>query len=211
MFDAHAHIGDITEEALVCTASTSDLDKVRSFPHFALGMIPEGGAADISRLEEAVSLGGCVGEIGLDRRYPDMPGQEKAFRAALSVAAESDRLAVIHCVRAYGRVYEIIRDMGIRRFMMHGYTGSSDMAERFLLAGGIISLSPRAEKTKNFKGLLCLPFVTETDMPTGEEERRLLSFWNMRLSEITGEDIERRSEEIMREVLCRTDSSRDLH
>ena len=202
MFDAHAHIGDMTEDALVCTASTAEIDKARSFPHFAIGSIPGHGDFDESVLRAAAMSGGHIGEIGLDRRFPDMEGQEDAFRRALAVAMEYERLAVIHVVRAYGPLYDILSDMNVRRFLVHGYTGSVEMAERLIGLGGIISLSPRAERTRDFKELLTLPFVTETDMPTGPEQRRVLKAWNERLSELTGEDIGERSGRIMREALC---------
>ena len=202
MFDAHAHIGEMTEDALVCTASVSEMEKARSFPHFAVGSIPGHGDFDESVLRAAAMSGGHIGEIGLDRRFPDMKEQEYVFRRALSVAIEHDRMAIIHVVRAYGPLYDILTDMAVRRFLVHGYTGSVEMAERLIGQGGIISLSPRAERTKDFKELLTLPFVTETDMPTGPEQRRVLKAWNERLSELTGEDIGERSGRIMREALC---------
>ena len=202
MFDAHAHIGEMTEDALVCTASVSEMKKARSFPHFAVGSIPGHGDFDESVLRAAAMSGGHIGEIGLDRRFPDMKEQEYVFRRALSVAIEHDRMAIIHVVRAYGPLYDILTDMAVRRFLVHGYTGSVEMAERLIGQGGIISLSPRAERTKDFKELLTLPFVTETDMPTGSEQRRVLKAWNERLSELTGEDIGERSGRIMREALC---------
>ena len=202
MFDAHAHIGEMTEDALVCTASVSEVEMARSFPHFAVGSIPGHGDFDEGVLRMAAGSGGHIGEIGLDRRFPDIEGQIDIFQRALSVAKEYDRLAIIHVVRAYGPLYDSLTDMGIKRFLVHGYTGSVEMAERLIGLGGIISLSPRAERTKDFTGLLELPFVTETDMATGPEQRRLLKEWNERLSELTGEDIGERSERIMREALC---------
>lgn len=202
MLDAHAHIGKLTGNAFVCTAGTEDLDKARLFPHWALGAIPEGKEHDMDKLYQAALSGGHVGEIGLDRRYPDMDRQIEVFRDALEIAKECGRLAVIHSVREYGMIYWILSDMRIERFMMHGYTGSEEMAERFMRLGGIISLSPRAERAKSFLKLLHLPFVTETDMPTGDDEMRALDAWNRRLSDITGRDIEKESERIMREALC---------
>ncbi len=207
MFDAHAHIGDMTGEALVCTASAAELDRASLFPCFAVGSIPGHGAFDERALREAAGKGGHIGEIGLDRRFPDKEGQEDIFRKALEVAMEYDRIAIIHVVREYGSLYDILSEMGVRRFIVHGYTGSAEMAERLLGLGGIISLSPRAEGARSFRKLLTLPFVTETDMATGAEERRILSAWNERLSELTGEDIGERSERIMREMLCQATSS----
>ena len=127
--------------------------------------------------------------------------QEEIFRTALEIARRYDRLAVIHSVRMNQRVLEIIREMGIHRFLMHGYTGSAEQASAFIREGGIISLSPRAERTRHFKALITLPFVTETDMRTGKEEEAALLAWNERLSALTGIDIAERTERMMKEAL----------
>ena len=202
LFDSHAHVGELTDSAFIATASTSEMESASAYRYKALGIIPEGNEKDLDKLEAAAKDGWHIGEIGLDRRFPDMKEQEYVFRRALSVAIEHDRMAIIHVVRAYGPLYDILSDMNVRRFLVHGYTGSVEMAERLIGQGGIISLSPRAERTRDFKGLLTLPFVTETDMPTGPEQRRVLKAWNERLSELTGEDIGERSGRIMRESLC---------
>ena len=130
-----------------------------------------------------------------------MDKQIDIFRTALGIAREYDRIAVIHIVREYQKVYDILKDMGIRRFMVHGYTGSAEMAREYIKLGGIISLGPAAERAKSFPSLLQLPFVTETDMVTGTEEMEALAAWNSRLSALTDADIAARTEKIMMEVL----------
>ncbi len=203
MFDAHAHPGEtICHEALICTASTDEYPMLLRYRYKALGTIPEGGRhPDFILLEEAASKGFSIGEIGLDRRFPDMESQKAVFRKALETAAAYSRFAVIHTVREYGAVYEMLREAGIKRFLLHGYTGSLEMAERFISIGGIISLSPRARKAKSFMQLLSLPFVTETDMKAGKDEAEALCAWNRELSELTGVDTGKRTEAIMKEVL----------
>ena len=130
-----------------------------------------------------------------------MERQEHIFRKALSIAREYDKIAVIHIVREYGKVLEIIKEMDIHQFMIHGFTGSRETAEEFIRLGGIISLSPRAVNTKHFSSLLTLPFVTETDMLTGEKEMNELEKWNHHLMALTGLDTGKRTEEIMKELL----------
>ena len=177
MFDAHAHIGELCDDAFVCTESTDLIGKARSYRYWALGTIPEGKEHDISKLYDAAISGGHIGEIGLDR------------------------IAVIHSVRTYGAVYGILSDMRIERFIIHGYTGSVEMARSFIKLGGIISLPPRIAYARSFPAILSLPFVTETDMKTGEDERKALSVWNEKLSVMTGRDIGKESERKMLEVL----------
>ena len=203
MFDAHAHPGKTYPiDAFACSAATADFSKLAPFRYKAVGAIPEGGYdVDFSLMEEAASHGWHIGEIGLDRRFPDMDKQIDIFRTALNIAREYDRIAVIHIVREYQKVYDMLKDMGIKRFMVHGYTGSAEMAREYIKLGGIISLGPAAEKAKSFPSLLQLPFVTETDMVTGTEEMEALAAWNSRLSALTGADIAARTEKIMMEVL----------
>ena len=203
MFDAHAHKGDeCSATALVCSSSEREYEALLDCPFRALGTIPEGGLnPDMAVLEKAASTGFHIGEIGLDRRYDGIPRQEEIFRTALEIARRYDRLAVIHSVRMNQRVLEIIREMGIHRFLMHGYTGSAEQASAFIREGGIISLSPRAERTRHFKALITLPFVTETDMRTGKEEEAALLAWNERLSALTGINIAERTERMMKEAL----------
>ena len=202
MFDSHAHIGDIVDNAFVCTEGTDLLDSACLYRSWALGTIPEGKESDIDKLYQAARMGGHIGEIGVDKRYPDIDRQIAVFKDALAVAKECGRLAVIHTVRTYGIVYGILRDMKIEKFIMHGYTGSVDMARKFISLGGIISLSPRIAKARAFPEILTLPFVTETDMKTGEEEQKALQKWNGYLSMITGRDIEKESEDRIKEVIC---------
>ena len=200
MFDCHAHPGVPTDKAFVCTASTEDLGSLSPFPFRAAGSLPGRAAPDWGLFREAVASGCQVGEVGLDKRFPDLPGQIAVLEKALSIAEEYDRVVVLHTVRAYAETYEVIKDCKLR-FLLHGWTGSYELAERFLSLGCLISLSPRAERTKAFPRLLSLPFVTETDMSTGPEQALNLSLWNARLSELTGIDTAERSERMVMEWL----------
>ena len=203
MFDAHAHPGTIIRDnALVCSAAIAEHLVLSPYKYKALGTLPgHDPSPDFSIMERAAKDGFHIGEIGLDKRFPDPAEQERIFRTALEIARDYDRFAVIHTVREYERTLSILSDMKIRKFMMHGYTGSFEMAKLFIEQGGIISLSPRGKNAKSFKALLTLPFVTETDMETGMEEEQTLEAWNSYLSEIIGIDIGKRSERIMKEVL----------
>ena len=204
MFDAHAHPGaSIKDNALVCSVSGSEYAALASYKYRAAGTLAlSGDSPDFTLMERYASSGFHIGEIGLDRRYPDEDKQEMIFRQALEIARRYDRLAIIHTVREYGKTLSILKEMKIGKFLLHGYTGSADMARLFIRLGGIISLGPGAERTRSFKALLTLPFVTETDMAVGEEEENVLIGWNRKLSLLTGTDTGERSERIMKEVLA---------
>lgn len=200
MIDAHAHIGDNRyKDAIVCSASPLSVPDGYRFN--SIGLIPQSMCSDISIFEEYASNGYFIGEIGLDRRYPDIDKQLKIFESILSIARNYDSFVTVHMVGFQEATFDALRKSGIRRFLLHGYTGSVEMARRFISIGGIISLSARAEKAKSFHSLLSLPFVTETDMPMGEDERDTLTSWNRKLSMLTGRDIENESEKLLMEMI----------
>ena len=65
------------------------------------------------RLKECLEHpGSVVGEIGLDRWKPNLPyeGQEEAFTWQLRLAAERNVAASIHCLQAWGRLHDLLRD-----------------------------------------------------------------------------------------------------
>ena len=201
MFDSHAHIGEITDKALVCSSSCDEYDKLQPFRYKAAGILPGCPFNDFSAMKTYAEQGWAIGEIGLDKRFSDIEVQAEIFRKALSIAADCNSFVILHVVRAYDRALHEIKHYGIKRFMVHGFSSSYEIAEDIIKAGGMISLSPKAERLKSFGRLLSLPFVTETDMKTGEEEMIVLKAWNEKLSAVTGIDIEKRSEEMMKEAL----------
>ena len=196
MFDSHCHPGKPTSNALVCTASTLDKHLLSYFPYPSLGALP-GYNSSLQDLEEWLKISPFIGEIGLDRRFGEKERQLSFFHGALEVASSVSALVTIHQV---GYTDEILKAMDDHRgltYIIHGFTGSLETAKEMEKRGGIISLSPRAEKTRCFKSILSsgIPFLTETDMETGEEEEKALSSWNRTLSLYTGRDIEAQVEE----------------
>ena len=73
----------------------------------------------------------AVGEIGLDRWKEGLEyeGQEEVFTAQLRIAAERNLPASIHCLKAWGRLLELLeqRPVPARGFLLHSYGGSAEM------------------------------------------------------------------------------------
>ncbi len=114
---------------------------------FALGVHPwwadelDEAALDALRAAEA----DAIGEIGLDRlRGPAHEVQEAALRAQLAVARERELPVVLHCVRAYGSLLDLLEADGLpaRGGLVHGWSGSPEVAERAVALGLMISFSP---------------------------------------------------------------------
>jgi TatD DNase family protein len=89
-------------------------------------------------------LPSAVGEIGLDKWIQDynLEAQEEVFGFQLRVAAERNLPASIHCLQAWGRLYELLR-AGPRPacgFVLHSFGGPLAMVEPLAKLGAYFSL-----------------------------------------------------------------------
>ncbi|MCX7866485.1 MAG: TatD family hydrolase [Limisphaera sp.] len=117
----------------------------------------------------------AVGEIGLDRWKSDLPyeGQEDVFLAQLELAAERNLPVSIHCLQAWGRLYELLRRH--RRpacgFLLHSYGGPAEMVKPLADLGAYFSLPgyfahPRKTRQQEVFRLVPLErLLIETDAP----------------------------------------------
>ena len=87
----------------------------------------------------------ALGEIGLDYHWMTAPKevQERVFRRQIQLSKELDLPFVVHMRDALEDTYEIIKSEGVgpRGGIMHSYSGSLEMAERFIELGMMISFS----------------------------------------------------------------------
>ena len=85
-----------------------------------------------------------IGEIGLDKTRADFSRQARVFREQLQLAARLRRPVAVHCVRAWGRLLEILADFTPFNFqiMIHGFGGSREIMRELVKMGTFISFSP---------------------------------------------------------------------
>lgn len=117
----------------------------------------------------------AVGEIGLDRWKPALPydDQEEVFMTQLSIAAERNLPASIHCLQAWGRMLELLKagPRPARGFLLHSYGGPREMIESFAELGAYFSLPgyyahERKEKQREtFRHVPVERLLIETDAP----------------------------------------------
>jgi len=137
----------------------------------------------------AAHPGAGVGEIGLDRwilerARPDDPRltglrrapldeQTEVFNAQLALATRDNRPATIHCLDAWGALWEILRSTTIpaRGFLLHAYSGPAEMIRGFAERGAYFSFNGsflderHARHRETFKLVPPDRLLVETDAP----------------------------------------------
>ena len=116
----------------------------------------------------------AIGEIGLDYYYDNSPRdiQKKAFRMQLDLAEKLDLPVIIHNREADGDMVEILGEYAGRvTGVMHSYTGSVEMAKRyvdlgfFLGIGGVVTFKNARRVVETVKWLPLERLLIETDSP----------------------------------------------
>ena len=84
----------------------------------------------------------ALGEIGLDYYWDDVPSdkQKEVFQQQVDLAKKHQKPIIIHCRDAYEDTYEVLKKNG-HPGIMHCYSGSVEMAKRFIDLGFYISLA----------------------------------------------------------------------
>jgi TatD DNase family protein len=203
LFDAHNHLQNCGADAdldaalraasaagvagMICCGTVPDdwpavLELAGRYPAVtpAFGLHPwfEAEKGWLEKLEEFVRrVPCCVGEIGLDG-VKDLPGQEARFLLQLELAAKFRRPAVIHCVKSWGRMLELLGKAGLPAFILHAYSGSPEFIKDLAALGGYFSfggglLDPKREKLR--AALAAVPpdrLLLETESPQPDAHGR---------------------------------------
>lgn len=130
-----------------------------------------------------------VGEIGLDRCCrTDFAQQQQVFLLQLQMAAELRRPVTIHCVKAWGKLLELLEGFAtpLPPVMIHSFGGSQETLQRLIRIGCCISFSGRlVDDRKLHPSFLATPLANlllETDAPgpgagpskPGPDDRKML-------------------------------------
>jgi|GEM_PF-609406 len=116
-----------------------------------------------------------IGEIGLDRFRKDIssPNQIDIFRSQLEFACEKNLPVVLHCVRAYNELIEILKNTGVPHCggIIHDFSSGPQIAETLLdlnisiSAGGYYADTPSAKAIEALKSAWPENLLLETDSP----------------------------------------------
>ena len=118
-----------------------------------------------------------VGEAGVDGWVdsPAMEIQKPVFAAQVKIAAELDRNLTVHCLKAWEPLFAVMNQAANawpKKFLMHSFGGSIELAERLMLRQGVMFsfsgyfLQERKRKVLEvFKQLPKDKILLETDAP----------------------------------------------
>lgn len=119
--------------------------------------------------------GAAVGEVGLDRWIPEplFEQQEEVFRWQLRLAAERNLPLSIHCLKAWGRLEELLRlePRPARGFLLHSYGGPVEMVPSLTQLGAYFSFpgyylhERKARQRETFRHIPPARLLVETDAP----------------------------------------------
>jgi len=201
LIDAHAHLDDeafdsdrdeviqkIKETGMLIINAGSDmktskfsveLSQKHGFIHACVGIHPhEAAKVREDYLQTLKHMGEdkkvvAIGEIGLDYYYDfcDKQTQKKVFFEQLLLAKEVDLPVVVHDREAHRDTLEILQRSGIKKGLMHCYSGSLEMAREFMEMGFYFSFGgaitfKNAKKPKEAASKLPLDrIMLETDCP----------------------------------------------
>jgi len=117
------------------------------------------------------SLG--IGETGLDfsNRFENRAEQEASFAAHLDLAHELNRPVAVHCVQAWGRLIEILREHPAPKIILHAFGGAPELIPElvelscwFSFCGSV--MNPNAKRVR--ASAVAVPedrLLIETDSP----------------------------------------------
>ena len=131
---------------------------------------------DIRTIEVAAMGVDAIGEIGLDFAC-DVPRdeQEDIFRAQLALAERFEKPVVLHCVRAFEQVMQLLKDYSLKAVIFHGFIGSVEQAQRAVKQGYYLSFGERTFRSpKSIEAMRSTPlshlFVESDESTTPIEE-----------------------------------------
>ena len=108
----------------------------------------------------------ALGEVGLDKlRGPDLTVQQEYLRFFLGAAQDSGKPVVLHIVRCYQELFELIKPFRVK-LMLHGFSGSVELLKELWKRDITVSFSPKILSRQDL--LQCLaapagPFGFESD------------------------------------------------
>lgn len=161
------------------TQGSIDLAEKYPYIYVAVGVHPHEAEsmteAALMKLEAYCSLEKvvAVGEIGLDFYYDHSPRdvQRYWFKKQLELAEKTRLPVVIHSRDASAETFDIIKESGVRKGVVHCYSGGWQMAMDYVEmgfyigVGGVVTFSNARKLVEAVEALPMEKILIETDCP----------------------------------------------
>lgn len=199
LIDAHAHLDNYEEDDLesvleeinqhrIFTISVS-MDVLSYRKNLAIGkkcalVLPTFGvhpwnapeyAHHLEELGEPISRSPMLGEIGLDYSFvkdtSEYPAQREVLEFFLAAAGEQEKIVNLHTTGAEDEIVRLLDRYGVRRAIVHWYSGPQDALRELIDRGAYFTVSAEVLYSEQIQAIARqLPtelLLTETDNPGG--------------------------------------------
>lgn len=147
--DVHTHRLDAGSSAIINLPLDAGVETIEPGCSYSVGVHPwdadrEVDWARLRRLAVHPQVV-AIGEVGFDAlRGPSLDAQEPVFVRQARLAEELGKPLIIHCVRAYGRLMELRRELKPHQpWLVHGFRGKPELARQLISLGFEISLGSK--------------------------------------------------------------------
>lgn len=112
----------------------------------------------------------AIGEIGLDfKNGSDIQSQKEIFKRMLHLAKKLEKPAIIHSRKAEAEALEMLKESGIRKVILHCFSGKKRLIAEAARLGYIFSVPANVVFSTHFQHLVEMvplsQLLTETDSP----------------------------------------------
>ncbi len=121
----------------------------------------------------------AIGEVGLDRKFVPQTYEKQipVFRFFASLAVETSKPMSIHAAGAWREVLEILEELGVRKAVIHWFTGPLDLLEEIASYRYFIGINAALKIQKKMRDVVrAAPLevmITESDGPYNYRGLRL--------------------------------------
>jgi TatD DNase family protein len=92
----------------------------------------------------------AIGEIGLDKLKPNFELQTDIFEKQIDIAVEIEKPIIVHCVKAYSELLEILNRKELPvPMIIHRYSGNKTIAEQLIKKGCYLSFGHELFKDRS--------------------------------------------------------------
>ncbi|MEM8604154.1 MAG: TatD family hydrolase [Cyanobacteria bacterium P01_H01_bin.121] len=134
--------------------------------------------AAIALAQQLLPQAQLCGEIGLDKLRPQLALQHVAFKQQLRLSRELQKPIVLHVVQQHGPALDLLQTYANQyRGFVHGFSGSYEVAQRYLKLGIKLSIGPlvlrnNAKKLRTtITQVQLADLIIESDQPSQPGER----------------------------------------